>query len=79
MLTLAEYLEDYAQNGTREKEYRLIRKNLEEMEYNKFKSRLKERLDRVRQGERDLYFYRGYGSSRGPYFYFLLSPEIHYI
>ena len=32
MLTLAEYLEDYAQNGTKEKGYRLIQKNLAELE-----------------------------------------------
>ncbi len=37
MLTLAEYLEDYAQNGTKEKGYQLIQKNLEEMENDKFK------------------------------------------
>ncbi len=56
ILTLAEYLEDYAQNGTREKGYRLIRKNLNEFDDNGFKSKLEERLERVKQGERDLYF-----------------------
>ncbi|MCK5138099.1 MAG: [FeFe] hydrogenase H-cluster radical SAM maturase HydG [Bacteroidales bacterium] len=56
LLTLAEYLEDYAQNGTREKGYRLIRKNLNEFDDNGFKSKLEERLERVKQGERDLYF-----------------------
>jgi len=56
MLTLAEYLEDYAQNGTREKGYRLIQKNLIELDNDKFKSSLEDRLDRVKQGERDLYF-----------------------
>ncbi len=56
MLTLAEYLEDYALNGTREKGYDLIRRNLEEMEDNGFKARLKDRLERVKLGERDLYF-----------------------
>jgi len=56
MLTMAEYLEDYAQNGTREKGYRLIRKNLEEMEQDKFKEKLEERLELVKKGERDLYF-----------------------
>jgi 2-iminoacetate synthase len=39
MLTLAEYLEDYAEKGIKEKGYRL-----------------KERLKKVRQGERDLYY-----------------------
>lgn len=56
MLTMAEYLEDYAQNGTREKGYRLIQKNLAEMEQDKFKEKLEERLELVKKGERDLYF-----------------------
>jgi 2-iminoacetate synthase len=56
MLTLAEYLEDYAQNGTREKGYKLIHKNLLELENDKFKTQLEERLELVKQGERDLYF-----------------------
>ena len=56
MLTMAEYLEDYAQNGTREKGYSLIQKNLEEMEQDQFKARLEERLELVKKGERDLYF-----------------------
>jgi 2-iminoacetate synthase len=56
MLTLAEYLEDYARDDTREKGYRLIRGNLREMDDNGFKARLEERLERVRNGERDLYF-----------------------
>jgi 2-iminoacetate synthase len=56
LLTMAEYLEDYAQNGTREKGYSLIKKNLEEMEEGSFKARLEERLELVKKGERDLYF-----------------------
>jgi 2-iminoacetate synthase len=56
ILTMAEYLEDYAQNGTREKGYRLIQKNLEEMEPDKFRDRLEERLDMIKKGVRDLYF-----------------------
>lgn len=56
ILTMAEYLEDYAKNGTREKGYRLIQKNLDEMKTDKFKGKLEERLEKVKQGERDLYF-----------------------
>ncbi len=56
ILTLAEYLEDYARDGTREKGYKLIRKNLNEMRNDKFKTKLEERLGRVKEGERDLYF-----------------------
>ena len=56
ILTMAEYLEDYAQNGTKEKGYQLIQKNLREMEQDQFKTRLEERLELVKRGERDLYF-----------------------
>lgn len=56
MLTLAEYLEDYAPEQTRENGYRLIRENLAEYDDERFKRRLEERLEKVRQGERDLYF-----------------------
>jgi 2-iminoacetate synthase len=56
MLTMAEYLEDYARNGTKEKGYHLIQKNLDEMEEDEFKKRLEERLELVKKGERDFYF-----------------------
>jgi 2-iminoacetate synthase len=56
MLTLAEYLEDYAGESTREKGYRLIQQNLESFDANGFQEKLEERLNRIRQGERDLYF-----------------------
>lgn len=56
ILTLAEYIEDYGQNGIREKGYDLIRKNVAEMDDDRFKTKLEERLERVKQGERDLYF-----------------------
>ena len=56
MLTLAEYLEDYGQNGAKEKGYALIEKNLKDLESNGIKAKLLERLERVKHGERDLYF-----------------------
>jgi len=56
MLTLAEYLEDYAPPKTKEKGYQLIEDNLTSYEDPKFKDKLIERLDRIRNGERDLYF-----------------------
>jgi 2-iminoacetate synthase len=56
ILTLAEYLEDYGDNGIREKGYRLIRNSLEGMGNGTFKEKLVERLGKVKQGERDLYF-----------------------
>lgn len=56
MLTLAEYLEDYANDAVKEKGNRVIEKNLAEMEEGKIKENLVERLDKVRHGQRDLYF-----------------------
>ena len=56
MLTLAEYLEDYAPPKTKEKGYQLIKDNLISYEDPKFKDKLIERLERIKKGERDLYF-----------------------
>lgn len=56
ILTLAEYLEDYAPEDTRKKGYQLIQKKLAEFEDVSFKAKLEERLDQVKQGKRDLYF-----------------------
>jgi 2-iminoacetate synthase len=56
MLTLAEYLEDYATLDVKAKGEKVIAKNLAEMEEGKIKQSLKERLDKVKAGERDLYF-----------------------
>ncbi|MGW8317164.1 MAG: [FeFe] hydrogenase H-cluster radical SAM maturase HydG [Bacteroidales bacterium] len=56
MLTLAEYLEDYAGSRTRERGYRLIRQHLDTMDNDKFKGEVTMRLSKIRAGERDLYF-----------------------
>jgi 2-iminoacetate synthase len=56
ILTLAEYLEDYANPDTKEKGYRLIHNNLREYGDDSFKEKLAERLERIKKGERDLYF-----------------------
>ncbi|MDP4209092.1 MAG: [FeFe] hydrogenase H-cluster radical SAM maturase HydG [Bacteroidota bacterium] len=56
MLTLAEYLEDYAPPATKEKGYQLIEKKLTEFDDPQFKQRLIERLALIKQGKRDLYF-----------------------
>ena len=56
MLTLAEYLEDYANPDTKEKGYLLIHKNLQGYTDDSFKEKLEERLERIKKGERDLYF-----------------------
>jgi len=56
LLTLAEYLEDYAPEATAEKGWALINKNLEVELDPKFTPEVKKRLERIRGGERDLYF-----------------------
>jgi 2-iminoacetate synthase len=56
LLTLAEYLEDYAPPETKEKGYKLIDNKLQEFEDMAFKDKLIERLAFVKQGKRDLYF-----------------------
>ncbi len=56
ILTLAEYLEDYAPEDTKEKGYALIEKELVGYRDEKFKIQLVDRLERVKKGERDLYF-----------------------
>ncbi len=56
MLTLAEYLEDYAPAETKEKGYRLIDENLKSYTDETFKAKLVERLGLIREGKRDLYF-----------------------
>ncbi len=56
MLTLAEYLEDYAPSETRKKGYSLIKKSLQGFTDEPFKRELLNRLEKVKEGERDLYF-----------------------
>lgn len=56
LLTLAEYLEDYAPASTKEKGYQLINKKLLDFEDISFKNKLVEKLEQVKQGKRDLYF-----------------------
>ena len=56
LLTMAEYLEDYAPENTKKKGYKLIEGSLEEYDNKNFKKKLTERLERVKLGERDLYF-----------------------
>ncbi len=56
MLTMAEYLEDYATPQVKEKGYKVINKNLDEIKDEKIQKQLLVRLNRVKGGERDLYF-----------------------
>jgi 2-iminoacetate synthase len=56
MLTLAEYLEDYAPSETKAKGEKLLKEKLGEMEEDGFKEKLIEKLKLVKEGKRDLYF-----------------------
>ncbi len=56
MLTLAEYLEDYAPAATKEKGYLLIQKKLDEMEKDSSRADLIGKIEQVKAGKRDLYF-----------------------
>ena len=56
ILTLAEYLEDYAPEETRVKGYQLIQKKLEEIEEDSFRNELIGKLGQVKEGKRDLYY-----------------------
>jgi len=56
ILTLKEYLEDYAKNGTKESGEAAIKKALNAMESEKLRVEVIERMKRIKAGERDLYF-----------------------
>jgi len=59
ILTLSEYLEDYAPAATREKGYAVIEKNILDLETSHEKvniPEIRQRVERIRAGERDLYF-----------------------
>jgi 2-iminoacetate synthase len=56
ILTLAEYLEDYAPEETKINGYRLIDSEITEFENNGIKDKLIEKLAAIKQGKRDLYF-----------------------
>ena len=56
ILTLSEYLEDYANPTTKKNGYTLIQKKLKEYKDDNFKEKLLERLESIKEGKRDLYF-----------------------
>jgi 2-iminoacetate synthase len=56
LLTLAEYLEDYASPETKVLGYNLIEDKIRELAVDTNVRTLKEKLDLVKQGRRDLYF-----------------------
>jgi 2-iminoacetate synthase len=56
ILTLAEYLMDYAPENTFHKGWEAISENLKTLEKEKIYNHLLERIEKIKQGERDLYF-----------------------
>ncbi len=55
ILTLAEYLEDYAPETTANKGWKVIEKNLTDL-CERVQHEVRERLKKIKKGERDLYF-----------------------
>jgi len=55
MLTLAEYLVDYAPPETSNRGWAVIEKNMERMN-EKMQRDIREKIERVKRGERDIYF-----------------------
>ena len=56
ILTLAEYLMDYAPESTYNKGWEVIWQNLKPLENEKIYPHLIDRIEKIKQGERDLYF-----------------------
>ncbi len=56
MLTLSEYLLDYAPEDTAQKGWKVIENNLAGIEDKKVGKEVRRRLERIRNGERDLFF-----------------------
>ncbi|TVR70967.1 MAG: [FeFe] hydrogenase H-cluster radical SAM maturase HydG [Marinilabiliales bacterium] len=56
ILTLAEYLEDYAPPATAEKGWKVIEDNIRQLDGEKLTGQIRERLALIREGKRDLYF-----------------------
>jgi 2-iminoacetate synthase len=56
ILTLTEYLVDYADENVKQKGYKLIDKTLAELNGHQNTEEIKRRIERIKAGERDLYF-----------------------
>jgi 2-iminoacetate synthase len=59
ILTLSEYLEDYASAETKAKGYKVIEENLQELQKSHEKvnvPEIRKRVEKIKAGERDLYF-----------------------
>lgn len=56
ILTLAEYLTDYASDEVNIKGWKLIEKELSKIKDTKLENAIREKLEKIKQGQRDLYF-----------------------
>ena len=56
ILTLSEYLIDYAKPETAEKGWKIIDENIKKINDNKRKTEVLKRIEKIKKGERDLYF-----------------------
>ena len=54
LLTLAEYLEDYASEETKEEGYKLIEREMAKMEESQWKDKISLKLKEVMEGKRDI-------------------------
>jgi len=55
ILTLSEYLVDYAPESTANKGWEVINKNIEKMDDEKIKASIREKIEQIKAGKRDLY------------------------
>jgi 2-iminoacetate synthase len=56
ILTLVEYLEDYAPEATKKRGYQLIEEKMSEIEDGEYAEKVKKRIEDIKTGKRDLYF-----------------------
>ncbi len=56
ILTFLEYLDDYANDETKKAGYQLIEREIGKIENDEIKKHFKEKYNKTKQGERDLYF-----------------------
>jgi iron-only hydrogenase maturation rSAM protein HydG len=56
ILTLAEYIEDYAKESTATRGWQVIEKNIEKLDDEKMKASVRQKIEKIKNGQRDLYY-----------------------
>lgn len=56
LFTLAEYIIDYAAPETAAKGWKLVEQSIDEIEDESYRNKVRDRVERIKNGERDLYF-----------------------